>query len=87
MSAHDDRCQSILNRIKEVAGEHAESFVFIAEITDEEDEGTTTVMTWDGGFNTARGLIARAEERLRQKMIQTDFPDDPTPGDDWKAEV
>lgn len=80
----DQRVQiaEILRMVKELAGERCAAFVFIAEV--EDDEGTTTIATWDGGFNTAVGLAERMKERLRQRIIETDFPDDPPGGEEWK---
>lgn len=79
------RLNHILSRVKEVAGEHCNSFVFIGNV--EYDDGTSqTISTWDGNFNEAVGMTARMQERLRQSIISTDFPDTPPDGEDWKAQ-
>lgn len=87
MSIEDDqaRLSALLSRVKELAGEHFDSFVFIGNV--EHEDGTSqTVSTWDGGFNEAVGMTARMQERLRQSIISTDFPDEPPEGEDWKKE-
>lgn len=74
-----------IDLIKEFMGEHCDSWVIIANIKHDEDEGggSTTISSWDAEFNEAVGMVERMKERLRQKMLETDFPDNPS-GEDWK---
>lgn len=73
----------VTRRVREIAGEHCVSFVFIGTI-EHDDESRTVISDWEGDLNSAIGLAERMKERLRQKIIEIDFPDGETPGEDWK---
>lgn len=82
---HEERCQWILDRVKDQVGEHCEAFVFIATVKNEESDGTSSPMTWDGGFNHALGLATRVQQDMLDSMKQK--PPAIDDGDDWKAEA
>lgn len=81
--------KAAIARVKEVAGEHFENFVFIGTVRDPDNNDTAAVSTWDGDFSQAVGLAERLKERFRQDIIATDYPNDPKPdeGDDWKQPI
>lgn len=86
-SSLDKKCSDFLAEVKRAATKYSGAFVIIAEIQDDDNDDTRTVSTWDGGFNTANGLAARAVERMRRAGNESDYPDDPPEGEDWKAEA
>lgn len=74
---------ALLDRVKAFLDEHCERWVFIA-LVENEDKTSTTVSLWNAPFNEAVGMTERMKERLRQRMIETDFPNDPPEEDKWK---
>lgn len=81
---HEERCQWILDQVKDHIGEHCEAFVFIATVKEDDGDGSSSPMTWDGGFNHALGLATRVQQDLLDSVKKQNPPaiDD---GDDWKA--
>lgn len=73
----------IMDAVQALLGEHCTGFLLIAEY-ETPDGGTSTPMTWGGGFNRALGLAVRASDRMREKARGADAPPDPEEGDEWK---
>jgi hypothetical protein len=61
--------EKILDRIRELLGEHFESYLLVVE-TDlpEDDNATQTLVHYGGGFNTAWGLAMRAQTRFQLEL-------------------
>jgi hypothetical protein len=57
--------EKVLDRVRDLLGEHFEAFLVTVETEMPEEPGTTqTFVHYAGGFNTAWGLAARAVRRL-----------------------
>ena len=78
---------AVFDRIREVIGEFCEEYVFIGSVVMPDGINTRTVSKWAGGFNAAIGLARRVNERMRQEIIENDYPDEPPEGEDWKEKV
>lgn len=73
-------------KLRTLLGEHATSFLCIVEVPDG-DDASITLMSWDGGFNTALGLANRARLRMEMDARKADDPESDGPGDEseeWK---
>lgn len=82
----DAEISAALERIRGVLGEYGKNYAVIVEF--EVGEGDTrTISTWSGSFNAAVGLASRLRERMRQGIIETDYPNDPPDDENWKTEV
>ena len=78
-----EEISAALERIRGAMGEYGKNFAFIIELEVGDGE-TQTVSTWSGNFNAAVGLAARMNERMRQGIIETDYPNDPPDDDSWR---
>lgn len=69
--------QAILDKIGEIVGEQVSSYVFVANVEeDEPGHDSCTISSWDGGINMALGLVKRMEIRLETKARKLEGPDD-----------
>lgn len=67
----------LLDKIADLAGEHCQAFVFIAQVPSdeaeaEEDFETHTISNYNGGANLVLGLLKRTEARLLRAMFNDD---------------
>lgn len=88
MKDDEDELKAAMERIRGILGEYGKNFAMIVEVevgTDTKDPGTRTLSTWSGNYNAALGLAARLQERMRQSIIESDYPNDPPDDEQWKT--
>lgn len=60
----DEQIVELQQKVMTLVGEQCKSFILVMEFETEEDNVSQTKMTWDGGFNTVRGLLCRASVKM-----------------------
>lgn len=66
---HEQRL-AVLDRVRDVLGEHATAYVVILELPGDEEGETNLCHTWDGGFTVATGLVRRMADHLQRRDAQ-----------------
>ncbi|NBW13262.1 MAG: hypothetical protein EBR82_35155 [Caulobacteraceae bacterium] len=70
-----EKAEEILDRIREIVGEHVNAFVFTAEVPCGDGTDSMTIWTFSGGQNACLGLATRVARRLEESGYPGDDDD------------